>query len=72
MHRRPTQQGHHVRATVLIVAATELTDRRSEHFYPAGDGVGTFLCGPPGLIEKAALPGLEELGFKDGESVFGY
>ncbi|KAI0746770.1 hypothetical protein C8Q80DRAFT_1105703 [Daedaleopsis nitida] len=43
-----------------------------EHFYLADKGVGTFLCGPPGLIEKGALPGLKELGFKDGETVFGF
>ncbi|KAI0630568.1 hypothetical protein C8Q77DRAFT_1133937 [Trametes polyzona] len=43
-----------------------------EHFYPAGDRVGAFLCGPPGLIDKAALPGLKEMGFVEGETVFGY
>ncbi|KAI0701790.1 hypothetical protein C8Q76DRAFT_242105 [Earliella scabrosa] len=43
-----------------------------EHFHPAGDGVVTLLCGPPGLIEKGALPGLKAMGFKDGETVFGY
>ncbi|KAI0358058.1 hypothetical protein OH77DRAFT_1502602 [Trametes cingulata] len=43
-----------------------------EHFYPAGDNVAAFLCGPPGLIDKAALPGLEKMGFRDGETVFGY
>ena len=43
-----------------------------KHFYPADPGVGTLLCGPPGLIEKAALPGLREMGFKDGKTVFGF
>ncbi|CDO69334.1 hypothetical protein BN946_scf184746.g15 [Trametes cinnabarina] len=43
-----------------------------EHFYPADEGVAAFLCGPPGLIEKAAMPGLEEMGFKDGRTVFGF
>jgi len=43
-----------------------------EHFYAAGDGVATFLCGPPTMIEKAALPGLKEMGFEDGKTVFGY
>ncbi|KAH9920934.1 uncharacterized protein B0H18DRAFT_1190512 [Fomitopsis serialis] len=43
-----------------------------EHFYAAGEGVATFLCGPPAMIEKAALPGLKEMGFEDGKTVFGY
>ncbi|KAI0325977.1 hypothetical protein GY45DRAFT_1374345 [Cubamyces sp. BRFM 1775] len=43
-----------------------------EHFYPADENVAAFLCGPPGLIEKAALPGLEEMGFEDGKTVFGF
>ncbi|RDX54486.1 hypothetical protein OH76DRAFT_1461500 [Lentinus brumalis] len=47
-------------------------DIMSHHFHPAGEGTGTLLCGPPGLIEKGALPALRELGFKEGESVFGY
>ena len=37
---------------------------RKKRFYPAEDGVVTLLCGPGGLIEKAAIPGLEEMGFK--------
>ncbi|KAI0717397.1 hypothetical protein C8T65DRAFT_717276 [Cerioporus squamosus] len=47
-------------------------DIMSHQFYPAGEAVGTLLCGPPGLIEKGALPALRELGFKEGESIFGY
>ncbi|TFY58429.1 hypothetical protein EVJ58_g6427 [Rhodofomes roseus] len=43
-----------------------------QHFYPAEDGVVTLLCGPPAMIEKAALPGLQEMGFEDGKTVFGY
>jgi len=44
-----------------------------EHFYaPSGGAVVTLLCGPPGLIEKGALPGLEKIGFKQGENVFGF
>lgn len=45
---------------------------RREHFYGPDDGVVTLLCGPEGLIEKAALPGLEEIGFERGENVFGF
>ncbi|RPD65482.1 hypothetical protein L227DRAFT_540273 [Lentinus tigrinus ALCF2SS1-6] len=43
-----------------------------EHFYPSGPGVGTFLCGPVGLIEDAAVPVLQELGFEDGRSIFAF
>lgn len=44
-----------------------------EHLYqPEGDSVGTLLCGPPGLIEKAAIPALKEMGFEDGKTMFGY
>ena len=43
-----------------------------KHFYPVVEGAGTLLCGPPGLVEKGALPGLREMGFKEGENVFGY
>ncbi|KAL1944973.1 hypothetical protein VTO73DRAFT_2593 [Trametes versicolor] len=47
-------------------------DIMEEHFYPAADNVAAFLCGPPGLIEKAAIPGLKEMGFEDGRTIFGY
>ncbi|EIN07313.1 hypothetical protein PUNSTDRAFT_121467 [Punctularia strigosozonata HHB-11173 SS5] len=47
-------------------------DIMREHFFPAGDDVVTLLCGPPGLIEHAAVPGLKKLGFKDGETLFGF
>ncbi|KAH9947338.1 hypothetical protein B0H21DRAFT_739121 [Amylocystis lapponica] len=44
-----------------------------EHFYAAHDrNTATFLCGPPGLIEKAAVPALKEMGFKEGKSLFGF
>lgn len=44
-----------------------------EHLYePDGKSVGTLLCGPPGLIEKAAIPALKEMGFEDGKTMFGY
>ncbi|KAI0746771.1 hypothetical protein C8Q80DRAFT_795793 [Daedaleopsis nitida] len=42
----------------------------TEHFYPNAPGVGTFMCGPLGLLEDAALPALQELGFEDGRSIF--
>lgn len=44
-----------------------------EHFYGVEGGrTGTFLCGPPGLIKYGAMPGLKSMGFKDGETVFGF
>ncbi|KAI0675723.1 hypothetical protein C8Q78DRAFT_345257 [Trametes maxima] len=43
-----------------------------QHFYPAGKDTAVFVCGPPGLIEKAALPGLKEMGFEDGKTIFGF
>ena len=33
---------------------------------------GTFLCGPPGLIEKGVRPVMLEWGAKDGENLFGF
>jgi nitrate reductase (NAD(P)H) len=33
-----------------------------EHFFkPEGDRVGVFLCGPPGLIKKGAIPALQKM-----------
>jgi nitrate reductase (NAD(P)H) len=44
-----------------------------EHFHmPSGDKVGTFMCGPPGLIAKGAVPALQKLGFKEGRTMFGF
>ncbi|OCH87284.1 hypothetical protein OBBRIDRAFT_827798 [Obba rivulosa] len=48
-------------------------DIMQQHFFPAEDNdVAAFLCGPPGLIEKAAVPGLKELGFEEGKTFFGF
>jgi len=44
-----------------------------EHLHDAFDRkTGTFLCGPPGLIEKVIKPILSEWGAKDGENLFGF
>ncbi|KAL7280444.1 hypothetical protein ACG7TL_005374 [Trametes sanguinea] len=40
------------------------------HLYPSAPSVGTFLCGPTGLIEDVALPALAEMGFVKESSVF--
>jgi nitrate reductase (NAD(P)H) len=44
---------------------------REELFEP-GKETGVFLCGPPGMIQKVALPALREWGFREGEDVFGF
>lgn len=45
-----------------------------EHFFMPKDGekVGTFLCGPPGLIKHGAMPALKKIGFEEGKTVFGF
>ncbi|KIW68544.1 hypothetical protein PV04_04483 [Phialophora macrospora] len=35
-------------------------------------GVVTFLCGPPSMIQKAALPALRDWGFVEDEDCFGF
>ncbi|KAI9062568.1 hypothetical protein FKP32DRAFT_806572 [Trametes sanguinea] len=40
------------------------------HLYPCAPGVGTFLCGPAGLVEDVALPALEQIGFVKESSIF--
>lgn len=45
---------------------------RKRQFYPPEEGVVTLLCGPGGLIEKAAIPGLEKMSFEKGKNIFGY
>jgi nitrate reductase (NAD(P)H) len=43
-----------------------------ESLFAPGEKTGVFLCGPPGMIQKAALPALREWGFKEDENVFGF
>lgn len=45
----------------------------SQAFTKANDGtsVGTFLCGPPPMI-NAVLPVLKQFGFENDESLFGF
>lgn len=72
--RRETRQGRHVGIEHAPARPTSLQVwfRSMEHFYPLGKGVATFMCGPIGLLEDAALPALLELGFEDGRSVFAF
>jgi nitrate reductase (NAD(P)H) len=43
-----------------------------ESLFEPGDKTGVFLCGPPAMIQKAALPALKNWGFKEDENVFGF
>jgi nitrate reductase (NAD(P)H) len=43
-----------------------------EALFEPGEKTGVFLCGPPGMIQKAALPALREWGFREDENVFGF
>ena len=43
-----------------------------EVLFEPGKGTGVFLCGPPGMVQKAASPALREWGFEEGEDVFGF
>jgi nitrate reductase (NAD(P)H) len=43
-----------------------------EALFAPGEGVGVFLCGPPAMIQKAALPALRDWGFEEDSNVFGF
>ncbi|KAH6644608.1 hypothetical protein C7974DRAFT_440108 [Boeremia exigua] len=43
-----------------------------EALFGPGEETGVFLCGPPAMVQKAALPALREWGFKEEENVFGF
>lgn len=43
-----------------------------EALFEPGEWTGVFLCGPPAMIQKAALPALREWGFREDENVFGF
>lgn len=40
--------------------------------FEPGEGRAVFLCGPPGMIQKAALPALREWGYKEDVDCFGF
>jgi len=40
-------------------------------FEPSKDNV-VFLCGPPGMIQKAALPALRDWGYVEDDNMFGF
>ena len=43
-----------------------------EALFEPGEKTGVFLCGPPAMIQKAALPALKDWGFREDENVFGF
>jgi nitrate reductase (NAD(P)H) len=45
---------------------------RGSVFEPDGGGRVVLLCGPPAMIQKAALPALREWGFVEERDCFGF
>ncbi|TKA71910.1 hypothetical protein B0A55_07200 [Friedmanniomyces simplex] len=43
-----------------------------DNLFPPGEGSACFLCGPPAMIQKAALPALRDWGFEEDKDVFGF
>jgi len=43
-----------------------------EALFEPDEKTGVFLCGPPAMIQKAALPVLRDWGFKEDKNVFGF
>lgn len=44
---------------------------REHTFEPSAESMA-LLCGPPGMIQKAALPALRDWGYKEEENLFGF
>ncbi|KIZ01847.1 cytochrome b5 reductase 2 [Monoraphidium neglectum] len=42
-------------------------DMLAQHLLPSGPNSLALMCGPPGMIEMAVLPGLQQLGFKGAQ-----
>ena len=43
-----------------------------EGLFEPGEASGAFLCGPPPMIQKAALPALKDWGYEEDVNVFGF
>ncbi|EED24630.1 nitrate reductase, putative [Talaromyces stipitatus ATCC 10500] len=43
-----------------------------EHAFEPEDTNVALLCGPPAMIQKAVLPALKEIGYKEGDNLFGF
>ncbi|KAK5109055.1 hypothetical protein LTR62_007603 [Meristemomyces frigidus] len=48
------------------------SDIIKENLFPPEDGSACFLCGPPAMIQKAALPALKDWGYEEDKNVFGF
>ncbi|KAL2193938.1 hypothetical protein P885DRAFT_44141 [Corynascus similis CBS 632.67] len=40
--------------------------------FPPEEGTVVFMCGPPGMIQKAALPALKDWGYVEDQNMFGF
>lgn len=40
--------------------------------FPPGQDTVALLCGPPAMIQKAVLPALREIGYREDENLFGF
>lgn len=43
-----------------------------EALFEPGEQTGVFLCGPPAMIQKAAMPALKDWGFEEDKNIFGF
>ncbi|KAI8682135.1 Nitrate reductase [NADPH] [Fusarium keratoplasticum] len=43
-----------------------------ESLFEPSEGSAVFLCGPPAMIQKAALPALKDWGYVEDENMFGF
>lgn len=43
-----------------------------EALFEPGKQTGVFLCGPPAMIQKAAMPALKDWGFEEDKNIFGF
>lgn len=68
----PEQESHVSIGHLPLVVCSICVIVREEHLYPAADDTVALVCGPPSLIERAAVPGLKKLGFVEGKNLFGW
>jgi nitrate reductase (NAD(P)H) len=43
-----------------------------DSLFPPEEGTASFLCGPPTMIQKVALPALKDWGFEEDKNLFGF
>ena len=43
-----------------------------DSLFPPEEGTASFLCGPPTMIQKVALPALKAWGFEEDKNLFGF